>query len=262
MLRFGFAEAALLAALVVGADDVLVRWVPWVADGKPVYTVKRASTTPSLSGYWSDGAWKEAQEVKLEHFLGQNNEGLPGDGYRPDVRVKILHDERALYLFFRVQERYVRSIANAYRGKVWEDACAEFFVQPKPERGYFNFEINCGGTMLLSYHENPEWKGESQAKAGGVPWELARQVSIYHSMPRIVNPEVDEETVWYLEYSIPIGIFEAYVGPIGSPAGQEWRANFYKCAETNSHPNWAAWSPILEGDNFHAPRYFGILRFK
>lgn len=262
MVKFGFAATALVIALALGAEDVLAGWMPWVAEGKPVYTVEQATTTPSLSGYWDGGAWKGVPELTLDHFLGQNDEGRPAERYRPDVRVKVLHDERALYVFFRVDERYVRSIANTYRGKVWEDACAEFFVQPKPERGYFNFEINCGGTMLLSYHEHPAWKGETQAKAGAVPWELARHVAIYHSMPPLVNPEIDEKTVWLLEYRIPLDLLEAYVGPLGSLAGQEWRANFYKCAETNSHPNWATWSPILEGDSFHAPRYFGLLRFQ
>ncbi len=34
---------------------------------------------------------------------------------------------------------------------IWKDSCVEFFVQPKPGRGYFNFEFNCGGAMLGSH---------------------------------------------------------------------------------------------------------------
>jgi hypothetical protein len=89
-------------------------------------------------------------------------------------------------------------------------------------------------------------------------------------MPDKVDPEIAEEKVWQLEYHIPFAVLEEYVGPLGTVgqtptncdvAGQTWRANFYKCAETNSHPHWASWSPLLEGFDFHSPRFFGVLHF-
>ena len=38
-------------------------------------------------------------------------------------------------------------------GPVSNDDCVEVFIAPDPEqvKSYFNFEINCGGTMLLYY---------------------------------------------------------------------------------------------------------------
>jgi len=137
----------------------------------------------------------------------------------------------------------------------------EFFVQPREDRGYFNFEINCGGTLLLSYQENEAWKGASARPAGAVPWELAQGVKIYHSMPKTVEPEITEPVVWHVEYFIPFSIFEAYLGELGNPAGQAWRANFYKCAENNSQPHWASWSPIEGELNFHRPQYFAPILF-
>jgi hypothetical protein len=128
-------------------------------------------------------------------------------------------------------------------------------------RGYFNFEINCGGTMLLSYHEHPEYKGPIRREPCAVPWELASQVVIYHSMPDVVDPEIAKDVVWHNEFFIPCRLLEAYIGPLGDLGGQEWRANFYKIAETNSHPHFASWSPILEGVNFHSPEFFGVIRF-
>jgi len=108
---------------------------------------------------------------------------------------------------------------------------------------------------------NGDKKSEVKGKDGGVPWELARTVQIYHSMPEKVDPEIAEEKVWQLEYHIPFAVLEEYVGPLGDVAGQMWRANFYKCAETNSHPHWATWSPLLDGFDFHSPRFFGVLHF-
>jgi hypothetical protein len=44
--------------------------------------------------------------------------------------------------------------------------------------------------------------------------------------------------------------------------GVRWRANFYKCAEHNSHPHWLMWAPIdFPKPNFHLPEFFGTLEF-
>jgi len=231
-------------------------------DGKPVYEIKAVDWTPELTGRWRSPAWRHANTLEVTHFLPQTPDGLKASSHQPVTKARVLHNDKGLYLHFRVRDQYVRSVATEYRGKVWEDACVEFFVQPKADRGYFNFEINCGGTMLLSHHENPDWQGETQRKAGGVPWGLARAVKIFHSMPKAVDPEIADEVTWQVEYFVPFWLLEEYVGPLGDLAGQEWRANFYKIAETNSHPHLGSWSPILEGYSFHQPEFFGTIRFE
>lgn len=223
---------------------------------KPTYTISRAAVTPALDGAWEGPAWASVPALDITHFYGVDRAG-----HRPKTQAKVVYDDQGLYLHFRVEDRYVRSIETEYHGKVWEDACVEFFVEPVAGRGYFNFEINCGGTMLLSYKENPAWAGERLRMPGRVPWELAKSVAIYHSMPVTVEPELAEPVVWHVEYHIPFRLFEAYLGDLGGVAGKTWRANFYKCAENNSHPHWASWSKIGGELNFHQPAYFSEMLF-
>jgi hypothetical protein len=40
--------------------------------------------------------------------------------------------------------------------EVWKDSCVEIFLQPKPDAGYFNLEMNAGGAHLCCYIEDPE----------------------------------------------------------------------------------------------------------
>lgn len=223
---------------------------------KPVYTIQKATVKPALEGNWEGAAWKDVPVLDIAHFYATD-----ASDHRPRTQAKVVYDDRGLYLHFRVEDRYVRSIETEYHGRVWEDACVEFFVAPKPGRGYFNFEINCGGTMLLSYKEDPEWQGETLRKSGSVPWELAEAVTIYHSMPETVEPEMTDPVVWHVEYFVPYALFEAYVGDLGEVPGQTWRANFYKCAENNSHPHWASWSLITTELNFHQPAFFSDIHF-
>lgn len=245
------AAAALLALAAANAP----------ADTAPAtYTIQRGAEAPRLSGLWDEGAWADVPELRVSNFLTKER-GMPDSGHRPKAEAKVLYDDEGVYVHFRVEDQYVRSVETQYHGRVWEDSAVEFFVQPKADRGYFNFEINCGGTMLLSYHENKDYTGEALRPGGSVPWELAKNVAIYHSMPAIVEPEIAEPVTWHIEFFIPYTLFEAYLGPLGAVPGQTWRANFYKIAETNSHPHYASWSPILEGRTFHAPAFFGELRF-
>lgn len=94
-----------------------------------------------------------------------------------------------------------------------------------------------------------------------LPPEEGSQVRRYHSLPERVEPEIEEDTEWVLEFAIPFTLFEKYIGALGDKAGQEWRANFYKCGDATSHPHWASWAPLPKTD-FHLPECFGEIVFE
>jgi hypothetical protein len=231
--------------------------------GGMVYIIRRTEAAPSFTGNWSGGAWASAEPVLVDHFHPSSSD------HRPKTEVKILYDAAHLYVFFRVNDRYVRAVAEHFQGPVWADSCAEVFLRPREDGGYFNFEMNCGGTLLLYYIEDPRRTEEGFAKFTPVAAEKVAGMRIYHSLPARVDPEIDEPVEWCLEYSIPLSIFEAYLGEVvdpsshpAHPAGGRWRGNFYKCGDETSHPHWASWSPIGEELNFHCPEHFGILEFE
>ncbi len=223
---------------------------------QPQYTIRRVTVRPELEGRWHGPAWSWADTLDVAWFHPRSSD------HRPRVQARVLYDDEALYVAFRVDDRYVRAVHTEYNGPVCLDSCVECFVRPRPDLGYFNFETNCGGTLHLSYVEDPTRTPDGFKKRTFVPEGQGGAVRIYHSLPRRVEPERVEETVWTIEYAVPWGVFEAYVGPLGDLAGQEWRGNFYKCGDETSHPHWAAWAPLGEELNFHQPRYFAPLRFQ
>lgn len=216
------------------------------------YIVKQTRTPPALDGAFSTGPWASAEEGHVALYQPE------GSDHRPDVRFRVLHDQSSLYVKFEVQDRYVRSLQTAYQGMVCFDSCVEFFVQPKTDKGYFNIEVNAGGTLLLYYIEDATRVPGGFAKFQLASAELGRKVQIWHSLPSVVNPEIAEATTWGIGYRIPVAIFETYAGPIGTLSGQTWRANFYKCGDETSHPHWGTWAPIT-ALNFHLPDCFGEL---
>ncbi len=232
------------------------------------YVITKAIQRPSLKGLWNEAAWRSANVIALANFMARSK------SRHPRVEAKALYQDDGLFVFFRVFDKYVRCVQTNYQDMVCTDSCVEFFVEPKAGRGYFNFEINCGGTLLLYYCETRPTVAacESGAQAGEgartdkpifnpVPWEFGRQVTIYHSLPKVVDPEIEADTEWRIEYFIPFTIFEHYFGPLGPIPGQVWRANFYKCADQTSHPHWLSWAPLEGAVSFHLPQYFAPIRF-
>ena len=214
------------------------------------YTIRKTATPPALDGPFQQGAWGAAEEGRVAIFSEK------GSDHRPDVRFRLLHDDASIYVRFEVKDQYVRAVQTAYQGMVCTDSCAEFFVRPRPDRGYFNFEINAGGTLLLYYIEDATRAPGGFRKFQPVSPEWGRKVRIWHSLPAVVDPEIAQPTTWGIGYAVPVALFEAYVGALGPLSGQTWRGNFYKCGDKTSHPHWGTWAP-LTALNFHLPECFG-----
>jgi hypothetical protein len=220
------------------------------------YTILRATAPFGDNGQWEGAAWGSVPPLDVTRFHPRT-----GD-HRPRTQAKLLYEAHALHLIFRVEDRYVRSVRTRPQEWTCMDSCVEFFVEPTADRGYFNFEVNAGGTILLHYHERPERRKPGEPNSVPVAPQWIAKMPIYHSLPPVVEPERTDPTTWLIEYAIPWKLFEASVGSLGPLPGQTWRANFYKCAEESSHPHWATWSPIGEKLDFHQPKYFGTLRLE
>ncbi len=220
------------------------------------YTIRKAADVPAPSADWSAPVWQTAETLRVTHFPWEDS------GHRPDVQARVLYDDQALHVHFRVEDQYVRAVAERFQDSVCLDSCVEFFVSPLPDsEAYFNFEVNCGGTMLL--HRCPS----ASERAAGRTTENVRDdegatIQIAHSLPKIVEPEIAEKTTWTLEYRVPFALFSSYFDCPVPSQGDQWRANFYKCGDATSHPHWGSWAPVgTERPNFHQPTYFQPILF-
>ncbi len=221
---------------------------------QPSYRIFFTRQLPETQGRWNGAVWSEILPLAVDC---RRPEGSP---HHPRTFCKLLYDDTNIYGIFRVEDQHVRSIHTLFQSEVWKDSCVEFFVQPKVDGGYFNFEFNCGGALLASYVTNP-------TRANGILQEFQpltpaddRQIRRFSSLAGLVDPEIPEPIVWHLEFSIPFAVLEKYAGPPCAAAGQIWRANFYKCGNETSHPHWLSWAPLRER-NFHDPASFGSIEF-
>ena len=219
------------------------------------YLVRRTTKVPELQGKWSGAVWKRAETLTVANFRAESSD------HRPKVQARLLYDAQNVYGLYRVEDRYIRAVADSFQGMVCRDSCVEFFFRPGNAKGYFNFEFNCGGTFLVFYVIDDTRTADGFKDYVKLTDDDGRQVRMFHSMPTIVEPEIAEKKTWSLEFAIPLAMLARYTGPLADPAGQVWNANLYKCGDQTSHPHWASWNPVDEL-NFHLPRCFGQIRFE
>jgi len=213
------------------------------------YKVEKISKSIQLDAEWNKEPWNKIKPLTLTHYMGEKPEHFPHS------QAKVAYDDEAIYVIFRVEDRYVRMVVQENQGPVSRDSCVEFFFSPDSDPGYFNLEVNAGGTKLFHHQIEPR-------KSIQPDKESLEQVEVAHSMPKIVDPEIKDPVTWTVEYKIPFSVLKKYADVNVPQEGTVWTANFYKIGDDTSHPHWLTWSPV---DNpkpdFHLPKYFGEIIF-
>lgn len=216
------------------------------------YTVTRLSDPVRIDSEWNKEPWNGIPAIHINNHMGDEPDP------RPIVHAKLAYDEEAIYVIFRAEDQFVRCVVDDYQGPVSQDSCVEFFFTPGTDisKGYFNLEINCAGTSLFAFQRE---RGVDRVH---IPKSDFRRVDVSHSMPGLVEEEIEEPVTWTIEVRIPFDILPEYTDVIRPAPGVEWRANLYKIASGTSHPHYLTWSPVDHPvPQFHLPEYFGALRF-
>ena len=173
--------------------------------------------------------------------------------------MKIAYDSQAIYVIFRVEDRYVLAVAGKSQDPVFLDSCVEFFFTPDNDisKGYFNLEMNCGGTLLFKYR-----RLDNQPPTI-ISSDDCSRIPVAHTLPKRIDPEIQEPVTWTVEYAIPLDILRKHVSISEPKSGTVWRANFFKCADNSSHPHWLTWNKVeFPVPKFHLPEFFGEIEFE
>lgn len=191
--------------------------------------------------------------LSLDHFMGARPHHFPL------TKARIQYDAEAIYVAFDVEDQYVCARARKNQDAVCKDSCVEFFFSPgtNTTRGYFNLEMSCTGVMLFHFQRVPRKHAVEIAETD------LEAIEIEHSLPNIIEEEIEQPTPWSIRCRLPLRILNTYCGSVTPPTrGAEWRGNVYKCADASSHPHWLTWSPVDRPQpDFHCPDSFGVLRF-
>ena len=154
--------------------------------------------------------------------------------------------EDAVTAVFDITEPSVRAVCSETNQKVYEDSCAELFLS-SGNGFYYNFEINCIGTVLAQY-------GKNRFERGFLKPETIEKIKTFSTLGRKPFGIMEEETSYRLEIKIPkqVFIFDDCRINSGLISG-----NIYKCADKSPTPHYMYLFDIIsEKADFHRPEFF------
>ena len=187
--------------------------------------------------------WESCPAVQITHYW--SGELAPSSRF---ADVRLCWNEEALMVRFVGEQREPlniseKPIVDRKTLGIWDRDVCEIFLAPDsahPEK-YFEFEAAPSGEWvdlgiaITSSGRQTEWDYESGMKTA--VRVKPKQIVVGMTIPwsdRIPKPE----------------------------AGDEWRANLFRCVGSDEATRYMAWRPTYTAEpNFHIPNAFGLLRF-
>ena len=170
---------------------------------------------------------------------------------RPLASFVAAYSKKGIYVDFLVRCNYLRAVNSADQSPVSEDSCVEFFLDPKGDGEYWNFEFNCIGAINAS-------RRFAKPTPTRLTSEQLAKVERYASCGNRPFCEMEGLFTWNLLIFIPFELIGLDVDNLP----EKIRGNFYKCASSTSEPHYLSWNPILtETPDFHRPEFFGDIYF-
>ena len=194
--------------------------------------------------------FEKNQELYPVHAIANYPWAADADAYKPESYVRVAHSGSALFVRLWCREADPRAEVKEWYGPVWTDSALEFFIEPVPGKGYFNFEMNSVPALLACFGTDPE-----DDRRVNVEWpreELNLQSRRWNK---------NGADWWEVCVSIPFALLRKYVPEFRALPGTVIRANAFKCGDDCAEPHFGMLFPIdpkkVPEPAFHVPQYFG-----
>lgn len=231
---------------------VLVLMLQVQLQAQPVYDCHRTDRAPAIDGRLNDEVWRKADVI--DNLIDICGKAQPKP--RQATSVRMLYDDRCLYIGAEMEEDFLRASVVQRDGIVWHDNDFEVFLDPYSEGVmYYELEFNVFGTLLDLLMDRPYCDGGTFRLA----WDCKDlRYAVHHE--GTVNDSSDRDKGWSVEMAIP---FNALMKGGESPLDRKvWRMNFSRVewpSAQGREENWV-WAPTGVVD-IHRPDKWGYVRF-
>ena len=169
-----------------------------------------------------------------------------------NASVAVFHYGTGLCLHYSVRERFIKARKRRYNKDTFRDNCVEFFIAFNEEADYYNFELNCLGSIKAAF-------GPSRDKRDFLPpHHLGRMEENLEIT--ISNVARDHFIQWDIRIDLDVNTFCFH--RFESLAGVQAVVNFTKCGDELPNPHYLSWVDIQSATpDFHQPAFFGEALF-
>ena len=253
------AGRALVAALLAAPVAAPAQTAPLA------YTVYRAPRAPRLDGSLDDAAWRAAPWSPP--FVDIQGDAQPAPRFR--TRMKMLWDDRCLYVGAELQEPDVWGTLTQHDAVIFHDNDFEMFIDPDGDAlNYVELEINALNTTWDLFLAKPY-------RDGGQADNAFEIVGLTHGVRVLgtLNRPGDVDSGWTVTLALPWKALARASFTTKAPRpGQTWRINFSRVEWHTQAVNGAYQKvPGLREDNWvwtpqgmidmHQPEHWGYVTF-
>ena len=221
-----------------------------------------------IDGRLNEGDWQKAEVIKLESEIR-------GVGFEPPQQttaVRMLWDERNLYLHATVYEEHIVATLEARDAIIYRDNDFEIFIDTDRDgKRYFEIEVNALNTIMDLYMDRPYAQRGNALLSFDIPLESAVYID------GTLNNGDDTDTYWSVEMKIPKSHVIDHGEKKTIKSGETWLMNFSRVqwdylwqdgryqkvpapgAEKFEEKNWV-WYPTGKID-IHLPEKWATVRF-
>jgi cellulose/xylan binding protein with CBM9 domain len=230
------------------------------------YVAYYAGSRITVDGKLDDKAWRSAPWTTL--FVDIEGDSKPKPRF--DTRVKMLWDDKFLYVGAELREPHVWATLTEHDSVIFHDPDFEVFIDPDGDNHeYYEFEINARGTYWDLFLPKPYKDGGKADNS----WEIPGLKSAV-SVDGTINDPRDTDRGWTVELAFPWAVLDKHDHYPTRPreSGLRWRINFSRvewpidiASGTYQKPvgaredNWV-WSPQYV-INMHRPETWGYVEF-
>lgn len=231
------------------------------------YVCNRANVPIKIDGELDDSAWSNAPWSEEFQDIEGNIRPAPAPAHR--TRMKMLWDDRALYIAAELDEPHVWANLRDHDSVIFHDNDFEVFLDPDADSHlYGELELNALNTTWDLLLVKP-YKDSGHALNA---WEITGLQTAVRVHGTLNDPR-DRDQGWTVEIAWPwMGLKELARCPVPPRHGDQWRINFsrvewdheisdgkYRKVPGRAEHNWV-WSPQGVID-MHRPDRWGILQF-
>lgn len=216
-------------------------------------SVPRAGVPPNIDGRLDDAVWRTAASTGA---LVNTLTGQPAGPEDAHANVRVLWDDRFLYLGWEVQDDHLVETGTARDAHYWENDAVEVLIDPDGDgTNYYEIQVSPGGHTFDSQQPQPP----SGSNFGRTEWNPNLRVAVTRQ-GTLGNP-ADQDTGYTVEMAIPWSAINAGAAHTPPQVGDTWRMNFFVMDRTKQGTQRAAgWSAPLAG-SFHTTARFGHITF-
>lgn len=216
---------------------------PYLSSAEIISELSRNDFLPD--GDLEKKVWAKARWVRFYHDMS-------GRLHYPEADTKVAAVWTEKFVYFAFQCKYTSlhiyqgEDASKERWELWERDVAEVFINPQPGRVNHYYEFEVAPTNQWIDLEIDKTKTPFNDAGWDSHFDHATQID-------------SKNHVWNCEMRIPV----SSMGVAAMRANTQWRLNFFRAdgAGGDSRRRLMAWSSIPEGNSFHQPVYFGVIKF-